>query len=244
MNLKKQVQKLSNSFLDLLYPRNCVGCGCPVEYPHFQYICENCLRDLYLIDSPYCSTCGAPFFGKVESSRSCPHCYLLDPIFKRGRSIFLLRGVGKEIIHCFKYHQGFHLLKDIKCILKEGKGIKDFVEGATLVPVPLHSKKLRERGFNQSLLFARMLANLYKLPMREILQRVVDTPTQTLLNRKKREHNLKNAFALSSKINLDPKEKYLIVDDVFTTGSTLNACCKVLKNAGAKNLYILTLGHG
>ena len=124
-------------------------------------------------------------------------------------------------------------------------GLREYIDSATLVPVPLHRRKLRERGFNQS----RILADLFAeagggLPVEELLQRVVDTQSQTLLNLNARRRNVKNAFALSENVLLRKDQTYILVDDVFTSGSTLNACSAVLRQAGAHCIKVLTLGHG
>jgi len=112
--------------------------------------------------------------------------------------------------------------------------------------VPLHPRKLRERRYNQSLLLAecgeRVAAG--RAVVGELLRRVVDTESQTHYDRAARQKNLKNAFALASGASINPAQRYLLVDDVFTTGSTLNACAAVLRRAGALNLDVVTLGHG
>lgn len=115
-----------------------------------------------------------------------------------------------------------------------------------LVPVPLHPRKERDRGYNQSRLLASCLAAAAGGGTRveALLRRAVDTPSQTGFDRKTRRDNLKNAFALASGAAITPGQHYLLVDDVFTTGSTLNSCAQVLRHAGCLNLDVITLGHG
>jgi len=112
------------------------------------------------------------------------------------------------------------------------------------VPVPLHARKARERGFNQSLLLAQALARVGGGRVEEVLRRDVDTRSQTEFDRKTRQANLKNAFALVPGARLTPDQKYVLVDDVFTTGSTLNSCARILRRAGALNLDVVTFAHG
>lgn len=121
-----------------------------------------------------------------------------------------------------------------------------FIAGTILVPVPLHPVKLRERGLNQSEQIAKMLAACagHTTKVEKLLVRTRYTESQTRLNRSRRYQNVKNAFALARNTILDSKEIYTIIDDVFTTGSTLNECARVLRNAGAIHLQVATIGHG
>ena len=120
------------------------------------------------------------------------------------------------------------------------------VRDAVLVPVPLHPRKQRERGYNQSRLLADALAAAAGGAVRveDLLVREVDTVTQTSFDRRSRRENLKNAFALAEGAPLNPAQHYVLVDDVFTTGSTLNGCARVLRRAGCLSLDIVTFGHG
>ena len=130
-------------------------------------------------------------------------------------------------------------------MLERAPYYKAYFEGAVLVPVPLHAAKLRERGFNQSERIAEALcAATGAEAVRKLLVRTVYTQTQTRLSRAARHQNVKNAFALAGDAVVIPAHNYILIDDVFTTGSTLNACAAVLREAGAQNLKVATLGHG
>ncbi len=245
MNLVRHLSNTADGLLDLVYPRNCVGCGGVVPGLQSRYICADCRNHIYRVQSPHCNTCGCPFFGEVESERVCPHCAELDPIFQAGRTVLLYRGVGLALIQEWKYHKALYLLEDIRDLIEQMPGLRAYLDSAILVPVPLHRRKLRERGFNQS----RILADLFAdagggLPVEELLQRVVDTESQTLFKLAARQRNVKNAFALSENSLLRKDQTYILVDDVFTSGSTLNACSAVLRKAGAHSIKALTLGHG
>ena len=158
----------------------------------------------------------------------------------------LLKGPGRSLVHALKYHRALHVLEDIVALIRATPGIADYLRGAVLVPVPLHSRKERERGYNQSRLLAESFAAAACAGARveAPLRRVVDTPTQTALDRRTRQANLKNAFALRNGAAINPGERYVLIDDVFTTGSTLNACATKLRRAGCLNLDIVTFGHG
>ncbi len=234
------------NFVDLLYPRSCAYCGEAVEErepcPH---LCGPCVRRIHRVRSPACSVCGYPFFGRIEADRECPHCYLLRPVFGAGRTAVLLKGPARELIHGVKYRGERHLLRDIRAILTGADEVLGFVAGSVLVPVPLHPRKQRERGFNQSRLLAGLLVELVeRTEVRELLCRRSDTESQTRFDRAERQKNLKNAFAIADNLSLNKRERYVLVDDVFTTGSTLNSCASALRRGGAKNVDVVTFGHG
>lgn len=178
-------------------------------------------------------------------SKKCPDCIELKPVFQHGKTLFLLKDSGKAIIHELKYHGGLHLIADIKKLIANNNDYLNYISGAVLVPVPLHIKKLRKRGYNQSLILAQILNKLNpNTQIQEALIRTKFTGSQTQLSREERLKNVKNAFVLSSKTKIANDIRYIIVDDVFTTGATLNSCASVLQKNGASHIDIITLGHG
>ena len=173
------------------------------------------------------------------------HCEHLQAEFRQGNSIALFRGPVRELIYALKYKQGLWALRDLRQLASEASGLSEYVKDAMLVPVPLHARKLRERGYNQSELIAVELASLFSgCLVEELLERSVDTVSQTKFDRRQRIRNLRNAFSLRQNRAIDPAQRYIIVDDVFTTGSTVNACASVLRRAGARAIDVLTVGHG
>lgn len=231
---------------DLLYPRDCVHCGQSVpDGAALRYLCPPCLLDVEIFKPPFCSTCGYPFYGVLAGSRSCPHCEELRPQFNLGRTAFHLQGPMRDLVHAFKYGTGHFALHDLLAVVLMSPGMKDYISGAVLVPVPLHPIRKWRRTFNQSELVAIELAQLVSgSRMEGLLRRTRWTGSQTRLSRKQRRRNMRGAFTLRRGSVLDPCARYVVVDDVFTTGSTLNACCAVLRKAGAVDLDILALGHG
>ena len=238
-------KQLTQLVLEIFYPRSCLHCGDAVEDSDYQFLCSACSRELFLSKPPSCSTCGYPFFGMLAGPRICPHCTELDPLFEQGKTLFLAKGPARSIIHALKYQSGFYVLEDVKVMIAKISSYKDYFDGAILVPVPLHPTKERERGFNQSLVIARSLndATMAK-DLQNLLVRKVYTQTQTRLSRTARHQNVKNAFALASDAVVIPNQTYILIDDVFTTGSTLNSCAAVLLEAGATQTKVATLGHG
>lgn len=149
-------------------------------------------------------------------------------------------------MHNLKYNNGLYLIHDLKFILEQLPHLRKICQDAVLVPVPLHPTKFRERGFNQSKVFAKVLQKTLNtnIQIADILIRTRFTESQTTLSRGRRKQNIRNAFALSPNIKLDFEKKYILIDDVFTTGSTANACAKVLKKAGIPTIELITFGHG
>lgn len=232
--------------LDVLFPPVCVECGAVVEGGGLRHVCLDCEKRIQLVHEPACPTCGHPFYGELSEGRLCEHCELLVPEFGRGRTAILLRGPGRALVHALKYHDSLHVLDDVVALMRRAPGYTAAVEGRVLVPVPLHPRKLRERGYNQSRLLAECAVRAAdgRAEIAELLVRQIDTVSQTLFDRATRQANLKNAFALAPGAVITPGHHYLLIDDVFTTGSTLNACAAVLRKAGALNLDVITFGHG
>jgi len=231
---------------DVVFPPVCVNCRGLVEDSPYRHVCARCARYLEFARPPFCETCGYPLPGGSAKTESCEHCAGLKPAFGRGRSAVLFRGPARALLVELKYHGGRHVLEDIEEIFRRSPAVIEHVQDAMLVPVPLHPRKHRERGFNQSALLAEALARAAgggTAPV-GLLVRRADTPTQTAFDRRSRMDNLKNAFALSPGARLDPRRRYVLVDDVFTTGSTLNGCARLLRRHGGVNLGVVVFAHG
>ncbi|MGJ8640781.1 MAG: double zinc ribbon domain-containing protein [Opitutaceae bacterium] len=239
-------QTAAQALADVFFARSCVHCNDATEGSDYQFLCESCSRELFLAKSPTCHICGYPFYGVMLSPRTCPHCAELNPIFDQGKTLFLAKGPARSIIHELKYQSGFYVLKDLQRLIAESPTYLDYIDDSILVPVPLHPTKQRERGYNQSEKIADMLSLTTegRSVVENLLTRHAYTQTQTRLNREQRHQNVKNAFALTANAVVIPDQQYILVDDVFTTGSTLNACASVLHEAGATRIKVVTLGHG
>lgn len=232
---------------DVVFPPVCVHCRSLVgDGGEFRHLCEKCAAQIDYVSGACCTTCGHPFYGIVEGERLCPHCEGLAPAFKEGRTAVLLKGPARALVHELKYHRGLHVTEDIETIFRRSPNVLELARNARIVPVPLHPRKLRERTYNQSDLLAECLLRAAggEVRIERLLQRRVDTVSQTHHDRRTRQLNLKNAFAVASGAAINPGHSYLLVDDVFTTGSTLNSCALVLRRAGGVNLNVVTFGHG
>lgn len=245
------LRRFADGVGDVVFPPTCLHCGALVETAgdrpaKYRSLCASCARLIEFVRPPHCTTCGHPFYGEVEGERTCPHCLGLEPAFAEGRTAVLFKGPVRALVIELKYHRGLHVLGDVAAIFRRSRHVLDFVRDATLVPVPLHPRKERERGYNQAELIAGILAEAAggKTSVVKLLRRIADTETQTAFDRRTRMRNLKNAFALAAGVTLNRDSPYILVDDVFTTGSTLNSCARALRRAGALNLGVVTLGHG
>jgi len=229
---------------DLLYPRNCQLCCQSLSPQERGVICAACLELVPWIKPPFCSRCGLPFSGALDGAFECGYCRELELHFSRGVAACLARGVVLHAIHEFKYHRklyfGPHLAEWIVTAARE---YVPWNAVDVVVPVPLHPRKKRERGFNQAEYLAEKVGEAFGVPvMKRGLRRLRDTPTQTRLDREQRVKNLEGAFDAPDK-TLWKGRHVLLVDDVFTTGATLDACARVLRRAGAADVCVLTVAR-
>lgn len=227
---------------DLIFPRRCLASGDPVEEDaplgHFSWAGW---REFEFIEGSACERCGSPLL--IFELGQCNNCRELQPAYDEGRTLFLLRGSGRQLIHELKYRRGHWLAPDLRRLLHHSPSYREFLAGALLVPVPLHCKRLRRRGFNQARRIAQAMATAADgCAIADLLVRTTATRTQTALDRDERQRNVKGAFAVTDAVPLG--KRILLVDDVFTTGSTLAECAETLKAYGAKRVGIATLGHG
>lgn len=224
--------------IDLFFPRQvkCVTCGDEVD--KFG-ICENCVKFLTLIPLPTCDICSGESFGK---GKVCFECKGKHFSFVKNYSIFSYVEEVKDKIINFKQN-GNKAIGEMFAYFIADKYEKIFkeIDIDIIIPVPISEARLKSRKFNQSEVLCSQISEQNKIN-KTILIRIKDTPHQTGLNKINREENLKNSFELTDKKIVKGKT-VLIVDDIYTTGTTLNACAKVLKDGGAKKVYTLTLAR-
>jgi ComF family protein len=239
--------QLLRGLADTVFPPICVHCRGLVEAEgELRHLCARCAAQLDFVAPPFCEVCGHPFYGEVEGERTCPHCEGLGPAYRTGRTAVLFKGPARALVIALKYHRALYVLRDMETIFRASPHVLDQVRGGVLVPVPLHPRKVRERGYNQAALLAGALARAAGegTSVAYLLRRELDTATQTAFDRRTRLANLKNAFALAPGASITPAQHYILLDDVFTTGSTLNSCASTLRRAGCLNLDVVTFGHG
>ena len=246
VGITETLRPVARTLRDLVFPPACLGCGGLCEESVLRHVCSRCAPMIVRVKKPHCLTCGHPFFGELAGERICPHCEGLRPVYNAAKTVTLFKGPAREYVLELKYRHGFYVLEDMRTLIAENLDILDFLQGAILVPVPLHPRKERERGFNQSRLIAEAFhqAVLGKIAIASLLQRRVDTDSQTSFDRRTRQKRMKNAFAARNQASITANQRYILVDDVFTTGSTLNSCAHALAQAGALNIDVITFAHG
>jgi ComF family protein len=197
------------------------------------------------ITDPRCLTCGHPFEGILEGDRACPHCLDLQPAFARAVCAFRARGPARRIIHRIKYRRCAFLADDLAHAALADEVFRRHLAGSVLVPVPLHPARKFERGYNQAERIAAFLAtHIAGCRAEFLLRKRHETVSQTRLGRQERRKNVAGAFVVVEGMSADPNARYVVIDDVLTTGATLHACALTLRKAGATLVDAAALAHG
>ena len=254
-----------------VFPNRCLACGslfhvrAPTKEKVFSddmaymferlmapFLCSTCSFGFQTIKPPLCPWCGIMFKSRQGEDHPCGECTTSPKSFRIARSAGIYDKGLMHAIHCFKYKEKIQLARPLGMILFSSfAGHWDTNGIDAIVPVPLHHRKLKIRGFNPSLLMVRgwkLLAstrpvNLPNPPIvRDVLVKIKWTMPQTGLARKKRIQNVKNSFAVRNSSKVKGK-RFLLVDDVYTTGATTNECAKVLLKSGARYVDVLTLAR-
>ena len=215
----------------------CLLCGSKDLYHEGCLICKDCLNSVAFISHPVCVRCGKPFLTEATRDHVCGNCLTQEPYFNRVRALGRYEGALETIIHNLKYKQKFSMVNLLNVLLehKHNHAIA-FPSYDLLIPVPLHRSRLRQRGFNQTVIVGNILKKKYRLPLHtNILQRIAPTRSQVTLPVKARKANMQNAFRVKKPRSVEGKT-ILLLDDVYTTGATMNECARVLKKSGASQV--------
>ncbi|MBI5893147.1 MAG: ComF family protein [Deltaproteobacteria bacterium] len=230
------LKSILQSALNIIIPPACHICGGAAD----NYICANCKQGINFILGAVCTICGLPFVSKESSPHMCGECIKKKPKFAMARSIAEYNGVLLEAIHKFKYNAKTSLAKPLGLLMAERLPLNNY---NVIVPVPLHKRRLKERGFNQSLLLAREISKKHNTPIDYLnLKRIRFTEPQINLKGEERLKNVRGSFAVED-ARVFKNKNILLVDDVYTTGATVMECSKVLKKSGAKDIFVLTLAR-
>lgn len=225
-------QGAKQAFLDLLFPPRCAGC-----HKLGDWLCEACLASIERVRPPICPRCGRP----VPHARLCAVCRRTPSSLDSIRAVAYFEGSLREAIHSFKYENNRNLAGPL------GRLLCDYVAehplpADAIVPVPLHVNRLRERGYNQSALLGRELSRQTGLPVVEdVLHRIRETVPQVNLDAQSRRQNVRDAFQCAN--HRLRGLRVVLIDDVCTTGATLNACGVALRQIGVVSVQGLTLAR-
>lgn len=235
MNLFSSLKTIANWTLDLIFPIACIYCG-----KDGLFLCSDCQGKLERLENQFCLVCKkhAPF-GKTHPA--CASRNKLDGIVS---ALPYANPQTKKLISTFKYEFIFDLAKPLSQIIIEAcnnQELGNYFSDFTIIPVPLHRKRRNWRGFNQAELLAQSLGSNLQIPLdTNLVQRSKFTKPQVNLSAEERQQNIADAFKIKNPVY----GKYLLVDDVVTTGSTLNEIAKLLKKSGAQEVWAVTIAHG
>lgn len=258
--LVSSLSGVAESLFATLFPSDCRLCGAPLVNISRLPVCPPCLSDIRPIADSICSRCGervlSPYaVGGEAGENRCGLCRRLEPPFARAVAYGSYDGGLRELIHLLKYEQVRPAASVLGRMLAEAARGLDSCWTRTpvmVVPVPLHARKLRQRGFNQSELIARAAIKQHAVKAESgssrlvlhpgILERRRETQSQTGLTRHQRRENIRGSFAVAKPGEVAGRE-ILLVDDVFTTGTTVSECARVLRRAGASKIYVATVAR-
>jgi competence protein ComFC len=227
---------LVDRLLDLIFPSNiyCISCGKPIDDQLPYALCGSCVRILQWANGEICVKCGKPLQAKTENGL-CNDCIEWPRTFERGFTCVSYRRMEREILHQFKYADKAYYCEKLAQLIHERIQIEDLEEDM-IVPVPMYKEKQRRRGYNQAALLAQALARKrgkHYLP--DALIRTIDTKPMSELGADERRDNVKGVFEVDKrKVSILNNKTILLVDDIFTTGSTVGACVDALTAAGAQ----------
>ena len=250
---------------ETVFPGRCLVCGRFFSRPHRapegskgitgslgSELCAACLQQITQVESPMCSVCGLPFASRQGLDHACGQCIRTPGFFTMARAALVYDRALKRAIHCFKYQGKTQLAGPLgEILLAAFQHHWDPQRIDLVVPVPLHPKRMRRRGFNQAYLLLRRwglpttrrpAAHCGPVLYRDLIIRTRYTAPQTTLNRRQRAENIKNAFALTDFDSIRNRT-ILLVDDVYTTGATAGECARLLLDKGARRVDILTLAR-
>jgi len=230
------MQAWFDALLAVLLAPACAACGVPLPHPTRGCVCESCWSAVASLRPPLCHACGGALLPAPHNALSvCPDCLRHPPVVDRARAIGVHDGSLRAIIHAFKYGGHRSLARPLAERMRAA-GATLVAESRAAIPVPLHRSRRRSRGFNQAGDLARHLG----LPVAHALVRIRDTSTQTALPAEERRANVASAFRPARSAAALRGATVLLVDDVRTTGATLDACAAALKEAGIGRVVALT----
>lgn len=240
--------RVLRALCDFILPPRCVVCEASTSSAGDPWVCQTCWTTVAFVRPPVCAQCGAPFATSVAGIGSpthrCGACLLHPPPYEQARAVGLYEGALREVIHAMKYRPVFGLVRPLAELLSGqfavhwGHRMPD-----ALVPVPLHRLRLRQREFDQALALANGLGQAVGVPVwREALVRRAHTRSQIGLSADERRRNIRGAFRVQSDPSCEGRS-LLLIDDVYTTGATVQECARILRRAGAARVDVYTVAR-
>jgi len=235
--------KIFSSLLNAVFLNRCLICRSTIKKDIGSRVCLDCWKKVRLSNGPLCPVCGKPFLSGSTLLKSpdyrCGICRKSRPHFTKHIYLGPYEGTLSDVIRLFKFKKKVALAYPLSYLLC--RKIKDIPDIDIIIPVPLHPRRLRFREFNQSLLLSKLISyHLNRPVLKDVIIKNKDAPPQISLDGDKRRKNMRNAFSVKEGFSIS-KKRVLLIDDVFTTGSTVNECAKILKKSGADSIFVLTL---
>ena len=228
------------SLLNWIYPPKCMACHkifAPVHGEIYPWICDNCRPLLIAVPDPICPNCGYP----CTKGLSCPSCINKQMHFNSHRAAFIYDDVIRDLILDIKFRSRRRTAQGLGHILAEAAEGWN-ISGDYIVPIPMHFSKKRARGFNQAAILAHPFSKANRIPIAEgMIKRVKNTVPQSGLTAPAREQNLSGAFILNVKKYNPAHKQIILIDDIYTSGATMNACSKILMENNAKAVFCISL---
>lgn len=231
------------AFLDTLFPERCLACAAGLKGRQKISYCAICLQDIRLLREPLCTKCGKPFDYAAGQSHLCGYCLTNGWYFNQARAVVRYQPPVTDAVKMFKYKGKMHGLATFAALSQQYFQYQPLAQPDIIVPVPLHAKRLRQRGFNQALVLCRKIfPDCREKIAPDVLERHFRTQPQTGLSGAERRRNVRNAFTVRRPEKIINK-KILLVDDVFTTGATVNECARVLQISQAAEVDVFTFAR-
>ncbi|MDB6026029.1 MAG: putative amidophosphoribosyltransferase [Verrucomicrobiales bacterium] len=245
--IPKRLRPWLDQGLNFFYPALCQICRKNRAGADESFICASCVSGkdgVHFLVPPYCDRCCFPFEGDISNKFECSNCREVELHFRYARSAVVTSPLLLDVIHRWKYNRALWFEPFLaELLIREAAPALREEKWDLIVPVPLHSKKEREREFNQAERLARHLSHATTISVnKDLLTRAEFTLTQTQLTREQRAENVRRAFTMKGGKKLNG-EKIILLDDVLTTGATTNACAKVLREAGASEVCVWTVAR-
>ncbi len=247
--MKSAVKVASSSLFSILFPSDCRICRAPLINIASLPVCDPCLAKIVPLDGPLCQICGEKLFHTIAETEDTPLCAICRRVgahFSRATAYGAYEGALRDLIHLFKYNGVRPAGKILGGLLNQTVAAMALPDSVIVIPVPLWSGKRTTRGFNQAEAIARTFIHFQTSSSIQldtsILIRTRETASQTGLTRHQRRTNVRGAFAVVKPAKIKARS-ILIVDDVMTTGTTAGECARVLRRAGAKEVFVATIAR-
>lgn len=239
---RRRIKSIGKSLLQAILPHQCMSCQEVVE--EGQGLCPACWGKMHFITPPFCDVTGLPLDGMNETNAPVSLLFDTPPSYRKARSCFAYDEASRGIVLRYKHADYTHLTPALSALLlRAGEDILKHTD--LLIPVPLHPIRLLKRQYNQAALLAEGVSKLTRIPWEgDILRRTRQTQSQGHKKKAEREENVKKAFGLNPRFKTHIlRKRVCLVDDVMTSGATVQECAQVLLKGGVKDVYVLTLAR-